>query len=63
MILIIVLSLSVVEGNSLVMVSHRRQEGAASVFDVVHDEGQPLTLDIVVSVSLRKSMEVIIRLN
>ena len=37
------LSLSVVEGNSLVIVSCRRQEGDASVFNVVHDDGQPFT--------------------
>ena len=48
--------LFVVEGNSLSVVSHGGQEGNASIFDVMYDEGQPLTFGIVVSVSLRKSM-------
>ena len=37
---------------SLVIASCWRREGDASVFNVVHDEGQPLTLSIMVSVKL-----------
>jgi hypothetical protein len=51
---VIVLLLSVVEGNSLVIVSCWRREGDASVLNVVHGEGQPLTLGIVVSGNLRE---------
>ena len=57
------LSLSVVEDNFLVIALYWRREDNASVFNVVHDEGWPLTLDIVVSVNLRKSTEVILRLD
>ena len=50
--------LSVVEGYSLVIILCWRQEDDFSVFNcvfnVVYDEGQPLTIGIVVSVSWRK---------
>jgi hypothetical protein len=50
------LSLSVVEGNSPIIVSCWRQEDEASVFDVVHGEGQSLTLGIVVNVNSREEL-------
>ena len=48
------------EGNSLVIVPHQGLEGEASVFGVMHNEGQPLTLGIVVSVILKEGREVIL---
>ena len=57
------LSLSIIEGNSLVITLCWKLVGDASISNVVYGKGQPLIFGIVVSANLRKSAEVMLRLN
>ena len=57
------LSLPVVEGNSLAITLFWKLEGDALIFNMVYGNGHPLTIGIVVSAYSKKSVEVMLRLD